>query len=230
MQKHFDVKIWICVSDDFNVKRLLEEIFEVVTKRPSGNNNLDVIQDGVKENLKEKKFLLVLDDVWCEKKDEWNRLKNSLTSGTKGSSIIVTTRLKKVASITKTISEPYHLGGLSPDDCWSLFRSYAFDVGRELEKPNLVRIGREIVSKCGGLPLAAKALGSLVRSKEEENQWEQVRDSEIWELILPALRLSYNNLSSRARQSFAYCSLFPKDYEMSKEEIVHLWMANDLLI
>ncbi|KAK9086539.1 hypothetical protein Syun_028933 [Stephania yunnanensis] len=240
MQKHFDVKIWICVSDDFNVKRLLEEIFEVVTKRPSGNNNLDAIQNGVKENLKEKKFLLVLDDVWCEKQDEWNRLKNSLTSGAKGSSIIVTTRLKIVASITKTISEPYHLGGLSLDNCWSLFRSYAFDVGKELEKPNLVRIGQEIVSKCGGLPLAAKALGSLVRFKEEENQWEQVRDSEIWELdeeegsdqcpkILPALRLSYNNLSPRARQSFAYCSLFPKDNEMSKEELVHLWMANGLL-
>ncbi|KAK9084146.1 hypothetical protein Scep_030617 [Stephania cephalantha] len=240
MQKHFDVKIWICVSDDFNVKRLLEEIFKVVNKRPSGNDNLDAIQNDVKENLKEKKFLLVLDDVWCEKQDEWNRLKNSLTSGAKGSSIIVTTRLKTVASITKTISEPYQLDGLSPNDCWSLFRSYAFDVGKELEKPNLVRIGREIVSKCGGLPLAAKALGSLVRFKEEENQWEQVRDSEIWELdeeegrdqcpkILPALRLSYNNLSSRARQSFAYCSLFPKDYEMSKEEIVHLWMANDLL-
>ncbi|KAK9086493.1 hypothetical protein Syun_028887 [Stephania yunnanensis] len=240
MQKHFDVKIWICVSDDFNFKRLLEEIFEVVTKRPSGNNNLDAIQNGVKENLKEKKFLLVLDDVWCEKQDEWNRLKNSLTSGAKGSSIIVTTRLKKVASITKTVSEPYQLDGLSPNDCWSLFRSYAFDVGKELEKPNFVRIGREIVSKCGGLPLAAKALGSLVRFKEEENQWEQVRDSEIWELdeeegsnqcpkILPALRLSYNNLSPRARQSFAYCSLFPKDYKMSKEELVHLWMANGLL-
>ncbi|KAK9086517.1 hypothetical protein Syun_028911 [Stephania yunnanensis] len=240
MEKHFDVRIWIYVSDDFNVKRLLEEIFEVTTKRPSSNNNLDAIKNGVKENLKEKKFLLVLDDVWCEKQDEWNRLKNSLTSGAKGSSIIVTTRLKKVASITKTVSEPYQLDGLSPGDCWSLFRSYAFDVGKELEKPNLVRIGREIVRKCGGLPLAAKALGSLVRFKEEENQWEQVRDSEIWELdeeegsdqcpkILSALRLSYNNLSPRARQSFAYCSLFPKDYEMGKEELVHLWMANDLL-
>ncbi|KAK9087909.1 hypothetical protein Syun_030303 [Stephania yunnanensis] len=218
---------------------LLKEIVEVVTKSRFDHDNLDVIQDGVLEKVRGKKFLLVLDDVWSDKQDEWNMLKSCLTSAAKGSSIVVTTRLETVASITGTISIPYRLGGLSKDDCWLLFRYYAFGMRNELEKPNLVSIGREIVKKCGGLPLAAKALGSLLRFKANERQWELIRDSEIWDVeeeankenthILPALRLSYNNLSPRARQCFAYCSLFPKDYNMSKEDLVYLWLSNGLL-
>ncbi|KAK9146880.1 hypothetical protein Sjap_006783 [Stephania japonica] len=166
-------------------------------------------------------------------------LKNSLIYGAKGSSIIVTTRLQTVASIVKTISEPYRLEGLSEDDCWSLFAFYAFEAGKESVNPNLKTIGKEIVKKCGGLPLAAKALGSLLRFTVEERQWREVRDSEIWDLeeeegnqshkILSALRLSYNNLSPLARQCFAYCCFFPKDYKMRKEELVNLWFANGLL-
>ncbi|KAK9102742.1 hypothetical protein Sjap_019996 [Stephania japonica] len=234
VQKHFEVKIWICVSDHFNVKRLLKEIVEIVTKRRFDHDNLDVIQDGVLEQLRGKRFLLVLDDVWSHRQDDWNMLKNSLICGAKGSSIIVTTRLKQVASIMKTISEPYQLDGLSEDDCWSLFAFYAFEAGKESVNPNLITIGKEIIKKCGRLPLAAKALGSMLRVKVGERQWREVRDCEIWDLeeedeILPALKLSYNDLSSRAKQCFAYCCLFRKDYEMSKEELVFLWLANGLL-
>ena len=56
-------------------------------------------------------------------------------------------------------------------------------------------IGKEIVKKCGGVPLAIKTLGSLMSLKSRENEWLSVKDSQIWELpegensILPTLRL-----------------------------------------
>ncbi|KAK9137646.1 hypothetical protein Sjap_008240 [Stephania japonica] len=240
IQKHFDVKIWICVSDDFNVKKLLKKVIEAVIKSRYELDDLDLIQNEVKKKLKKKRFLLVLDDVWSDKQEEWNSLMSSLTVGAQGSSVIVTTRLD-LTSIRGINLEPYQLDGLSEGDCWALFRTYAFGVGKE-EKPSLKKIGKEIIKKCGGLPLAVKALGSLLWFKDEDTQWEAVRDNKIWELeeqeeelgtkgpkILPALRLSYNNLSSRARQCFGYCCLFPKDYEMRKEDLIHLWLANDLL-
>ncbi|XP_077225814.1 putative disease resistance protein RGA1 [Tasmannia lanceolata] len=124
-----------------------------------------------------------------------------------------------------------HLTGLSDSDSWSLFESQAFVSGRSEEHPNLVAIGKDIVKKCGGVPLAAKALGSLLRLKrEEEASWLSVRDSQIWEQkedeIVPALRLSYTNLPSHLRQCFSFCSVFPKGFTIEKEELLLFWMAN----
>lgn len=104
-------------------------------------------------------------------------------------------------------------------------------MGRGEETPRLVAAGKEIIKKCGGVPLAAKALGSLMSFKREEGEWLAIRDSEIWKLpedevgIIPALRLSYDHLPSCLKQCFAYCSLFPKDYEIDKEKLIELWIA-----
>ncbi|KAJ0834464.1 putative P-loop containing nucleoside triphosphate hydrolase, leucine-rich repeat domain superfamily [Helianthus annuus] len=91
-----------------------------------------------------------------------------------------------------------------------------------------------IVKKCGGLPLALIALGRLLRAKKDEvDHWKEVSNSELWRLkeggILPALRLSYHDLSATLKQLFAYCSLFPKDFLFDKEELVLLWMAEGFL-
>ena len=89
-------------------------------------------------------------------------------------------------------------------------------------------IGKEIVKKCGGLPLAARALGGLLRHEQRQERWNAVLTSKVWELtepsIIPALRLSYNHLSPHLKRCFAYCAIFPKDHEFEKEELVLLWM------
>ncbi|GAY32627.1 hypothetical protein CUMW_274030 [Citrus unshiu] len=57
--------------------------------------------------------------------------------------------------------------------------------------------------------------------------------TDIWNLrdsdILPALRVSYHFLPPQLKQCFAYCSLFPKDYEFQEEEIILLWTAEGFL-
>ncbi|XP_060673822.1 putative disease resistance protein RGA3 [Ziziphus jujuba] len=74
-----------------------------------------------------------------------------------------------------------------------------------------------------------------MRFKSEENEWLFVMESELWNLpqeetsILPALRLSYCHLPTELRSCFAYCAIFPKDFEIEKEKLIHLWMANDLI-
>ncbi|KAH0741386.1 hypothetical protein KY290_034429 [Solanum tuberosum] len=75
--------------------------------------------------------------------------------------------------------------------------------------PNLEAIRKEIVKKCGGVPLAAKTLGSILCFKKKEIEWEHVRDSEIWNLpqeersIMPALRLSYHHLPLDLRKALS---------------------------
>ncbi|KAI5437148.1 hypothetical protein KIW84_023321 [Lathyrus oleraceus] len=127
-----------------------------------------------------KKYLLVLDDVWDDEQVNWQRLKSILVCGGKGASILVTTRLLKVAAIMGTIP-PHDLSILSDTDCWELLKQRAFGPNEE-EREELVAIGKEIVKKCGGVPLAAMALGSLLRFKRKEIEWLNVKESQLWEL------------------------------------------------
>ncbi|KAL7159861.1 hypothetical protein ABFS83_01G055400 [Erythranthe nasuta] len=228
--EHFDKSIWVCVSDNFDLKTLLKAMIESAAESASDLTNLDTLQHRLREFLNPKKYLLVLDDVWNENQEKWSELKNVLACGLAGSSIIVTTRLKKVADIMGTLPS-HHLPRLSDEQCWMLLKERAFGQEKE-EYPNLEVIGKRIVNKCAGVPLAAKALGGLLRFKREEKDWVYVEESEIWELpeedtlILPALRLSYHHLPLALRQCFAYCAVFPKDSCIEKEELIFFWMAH----
>ncbi|KAL7159854.1 hypothetical protein ABFS83_01G054700 [Erythranthe nasuta] len=228
--EHFDKLIWVCVSGDFDQKTLVKAMIESGGGSASDLVHLDALQRGLWELLNNKMYLLVLDDVWNDDQEKWSELRNVLACGRSGCSIIVTTRLKKVADIMGTLS-PHYLKGLSDEHCWMLMRERAFGQEKQ-EFPSLEAIGKQIVSKCAGAPLAAKALGGLLRFKRTEKEWNYVKESEIWELpqeetpILPALKLSYHHLPLSLRQCFAYCAVFPKDSNIGKEELIFLWMAH----
>ena len=151
--------------------------------------------------LSHQKIFLVLDDVWNEDPVEWAKLRDMLIVGARGSRIVVTTRSRKVASIVHTM-DPYELKGLSDNECLSILVKWAFEKGEESKHQNLINIGRDIVKKCGGVPLAARTLGAALHSKTKERDWLSVRDSEIWAYalnkndILPVLRLSYDQMPS----------------------------------
>ncbi|XP_059657096.1 putative disease resistance protein RGA3 [Cornus florida] len=228
VSEHFELKIWVCVSEDFEIKRVIKSI--LASNKSCEDLELDHLQRQLRDKLNGKRYLLVLDDVWNDNQEKWDKLKCVLAFGSRGASIVITTRLENVASIMGTLP-PYRLSGLTEDYCWSLFKQRAFGHEGE-ERLDLEEIGKEIAKKCGGVPLAAKALGSLLRLKNEKNEWLRVKDSEIWSLsqdekcsIMPALRLSYNNLPLECRQCFAYCAIFEKDSRIEKDRIIHLWMA-----
>ncbi|KAF9671873.1 hypothetical protein SADUNF_Sadunf12G0095300 [Salix dunnii] len=129
---------------------------------------------------------------------------------------------------------------LSDDACQSIFNHVAFHERSKDECERLKDIGNKIANKCKGLPLAAKVLGSLMQSKRTREEWEDVLSSELWKLdevdknqvekkIFLPLLLSYYDLPSVVRRCFLYCAIFPKDYEMDKDELVKMWMAQGYL-
>ncbi|TKY46669.1 putative disease resistance RPP13 protein 1 [Spatholobus suberectus] len=93
VQKHFDLTAWAWVSDDFDVFRVTKTIVESVTSKSCYNVNLDILRVELKNSLKDKKFLLVLDDLWNEKYNDWHHLIAPLSSGKKGN--LVNTLLKE---------------------------------------------------------------------------------------------------------------------------------------
>ncbi|XP_060675162.1 putative disease resistance RPP13-like protein 1 [Ziziphus jujuba] len=237
VEKHFKLKSWVCVSEEFDICKVTKTILCSITKSHYhfyDSTNLDMLQSMLKERLMGKKFLIVLDDVWNKNYVNWENMSKPFKYGAKGSKILVTTRSKIVAQIMCTVPNHY-LGQLNDEDCWKLFGKHAFENGDFSSRSNLETIGRKIVEKCKGLPLAAKTLGGLLRTKVEVREWERILDSKIWDLsdnesnILPALRLSYNHLPSHLKRCFAFCSIFPKDYKFRKHQLVLLWMAENLL-
>ncbi|KAL5564842.1 hypothetical protein UlMin_028006 [Ulmus minor] len=119
--------------------------------------SFDVLQDRLRNETKNKRFLLVLDDVWSDNRTKWIELKGLLMEGSKGSKIIVTTHKNSVAELMGDI-KAYHLEGLCPEDCLSLFVKCAFKDGEEKRNQKLLHIGKQILEKCKGVPLAVTSL------------------------------------------------------------------------
>ncbi|KAL6328017.1 hypothetical protein AAG906_033281 [Vitis piasezkii] len=207
--KQFSPRAWVCVSDEFDVVKITKAILSAISPRAT------IPRISINSKL--------------------NNLR-SLSGGAKGSKVIVTTRNTHVALMMEP-SVTYHhsLKPLSYDDCWSIFVQHAFENRDIQEHPNLKSIGKKIVEKCDGLPLAAKVLGGLLRSKHRDDEWEHILNSKIWSLpdtecgIIPALRLSYHHLPAQLKRCFVYCATFPQDYEFKETELILLWMAEGLI-
>ncbi|VVA36055.1 PREDICTED: putative disease resistance [Prunus dulcis] len=231
---HFTLQAWACVSEDYNAFRITKTILESVTSKPCNTTDLNLLQVELREQLRGKKFLFVLDDLWNENYGDWERLQTPFNSGARGSKVIITTRNKNVASLMKNVPIQF-LEPLSHEDCWLLLAKHAFGNVNCSEHPSLEEIGMKIARKCKGLPLAAQTLGGLLRCNIDSEEWNRILNSNIWYLpygttdILPALWLSYHYLPAQLKRCFVYCSVFPKDYEFKKEDVVQLWMAEGLV-
>ncbi|KAB2607104.1 disease resistance RPP13-like protein 1 [Pyrus ussuriensis x Pyrus communis] len=234
VNKHFTRRSWACVSEDYDAIRVTKTLLESVTSKPCNMTDLNLLQVELRERLRGEKFLFVLDDLWNDSYSELQRLQAPFTSGARGSKVIVTTRSGKVASHMNNVLIQ-HLKPLSHEDCWMLLANHAFGNKNHNAHPTLEEIGKKIARKCNGLPLAAETLGGLLRCQRDFKEWNMLLNSSLWELpcdesgILPALRLSYHYLPAQLKRCFVYCSLFPKDYQFKKEDMVLLWMAEGFI-
>ncbi|XP_052297267.1 putative disease resistance protein RGA3 [Citrus sinensis] len=234
VKNHFEKRIWVCVSDPFDVFRIARAIIEALTGSAPNFGEFQSLMQHVQGCVEGKKFLLVLDDVWNKDYSKWGPFYNCLKNGLHGSKILITTRDETTAHIMKS-TDIIPIDLLSEKECWSIFESLAF-FGKSMEGcENLEKIGREIVGKCKGLPLAVKTIGSLLWSKSTEEEWQNILKSEIWEHegiergLLAPLLLSYNELPSKVKHCFSYCAVFPKDFEIWKYKLINLWMAQGYL-
>ncbi|MED6203046.1 hypothetical protein PIB30_111728, partial [Stylosanthes scabra] len=203
VKEKFHVKAWVCVGEDeFDVLKMTKAVIEK-TGSSCHSNDLDTVQNYLMDKLAGKKFLVVIDDVWSSNREGWESFLTPFECGCEGGHVLVTTRLDPVASMVKTNhNQPLKLSLLEEEDCWSVFVKHAFFSTESRDRSALEIVGRKIVEKCKGLPLAVQTLGSLLRTKDHESDWIDVLNSEIWEFsedeskILPALRISYLYLPS----------------------------------
>ncbi|KAJ0860173.1 putative virus X resistance protein-like, coiled-coil [Helianthus annuus] len=233
VKDRFELKAWACVSGEFDSFAISEVIYQSVAGVHKEFADLNLLQVDLVKHLRGKRFLLVLDDVWSESPEDWKTLVGPFHACAPGSKVSITTRKEQLLR-RLGYGHLNQLRSLSHDDALSLFALHALGVDNFDSHVSLKPHGEAIVKKCDGLPLALITLGTSLRTKEDEDSWKKVLESEIWKLpvegeIIPALKLSYHDLSAPLKRLFVYCSLFPKDFLFDKEQLVLLWMAEGFL-
>ncbi|XP_020595738.1 LOW QUALITY PROTEIN: disease resistance protein RGA2-like [Phalaenopsis equestris] len=239
--REFNLKMWVCVSNNFDVKRVFRDMLECLKMKKPDLESLEALQRSLKSEVIAKKFLLVLDDIWEESeeqdKSKWENVLAPLNYGSLGSKILATTRMDSVAlMIAKVINkkkETFRLEGLEEDVCLHLLSNHAFAnvENPDVYHPKLRSIAVEIVKKVYGSPLAAKVMGGILNSNLDERHWMKVLNSDIGngEMgkndIFPILRLSYMFLPKPLQNCFSFCGMFAEDHLFDKNDLVRMWIA-----
>ncbi|XP_039118530.1 putative disease resistance RPP13-like protein 1 isoform X2 [Dioscorea cayenensis subsp. rotundata] len=239
IEDHFDIKAWIWVSDHFDRFRIIKQIVDsfcignaISSTVPCGNtNSLDLLERELRRHLTGKKILLVLDDIWS---DEWQRLLTPLQSAQAQAVKIIVTCREPMVLRNKDKENQINLGGIDGGEYWSLFLSCAFGGNNPINySQKLHDIGKHIVEKLMGSPLAAKTVGKLLGCCLTEEHWNDVLENDLWKLktdahdIMPALALSYYHLPLHLQLCFAFCSVLPKHgHVYETDEVICMWIAN----
>ncbi|KAJ3672086.1 hypothetical protein LUZ60_006807 [Juncus effusus] len=243
VKRYFSKMMWVCVSSSFDVPLVLYKMVEdeLEGSGTSRENNVDILQEALRKKLSSRRFLLVLDDVWDdEQTKKWKALVAPLQYGRSGSKILVTTRIGSVAKMAQNvmgeaIHKTYDLKSLEYDNFMPLFNRYAFYGVNIHDYIELQFLGKVIGKKLGGVPLLGKIVGGLLNSYLDYDYWERVLYNDVMELeegdnkVYEILKLSYQNLPTKLRSCFRYCSIFPKDHDFDKDELVQMWMAVGLI-
>lgn len=237
-KRNFDLRIWISVSDDFNVRRLTKEFIQSALENLMQSDNLCSLQQTLTERIVSLKFLLVLDDVWDDvytnQDNRWHDFLEPLKSARQGSAILLTTRSQRVADLVNG-NMHFHLEGLPTTMFDEFFEACAFGVDHCVANPELNPIGKRIIPHLKRSPLAAETLGRILKPMLDREHWGWVAGRELWELkqekydILPILRLSYLYLPAHLRSCFLFCSMYPKGHQFDKDTLINTWIAAGLI-
>ncbi|XP_052139490.1 putative disease resistance protein RGA4 isoform X2 [Oryza glaberrima] len=234
IKEHFEGSIfWVHVSQEFDNNKLVGKLYEAIFKETSYLRTDQHMVEAISNKLNGNKFLLVLDDAWHKNQYDWERFMLYLKRGSPGSRILLTTRDQEVAEAVESICT-YKLAFLSDEDSWNLFQQSLRLAAKGLPS-EFIEVGREIIKKCGGVPLAIKTLAGVLRNKKTIDAWCALRDSNMWNVddiedrVFASLRLSYFHLPDHLKQCFVYCSIFPKGYEIYKHQLIGEWIANGFI-
>ncbi|KAM3195551.1 hypothetical protein ACQJBY_071596 [Aegilops geniculata] len=265
LEPDFDRQALVSVSQAFDtgkdlgalLKRVLQQIVKPKADDEKVINEEDSLGSGIdglsvddlagklKELLMDKRYLIVIDDVWTTA--AWDAIRSMLPDGKPGSRIIVTTRIKTVGKEcidVCAVEEDYihHMKPLKGEDSKELFLSRAFGSCKEKapHTEELEDIMKKILKKCAGLPLAIISIASLLANykyPESKDMWEtvwksigsQMDSNPTLEGMRQILTLSYNHLPYHLKGCMMYVSIFPEDYEIPRDRLLYRWIAEGLV-
>ncbi|XP_071939286.1 putative late blight resistance protein homolog R1B-17 [Coffea arabica] len=235
VMRHFHLRAWCSVSQEYDKRRLLLEILTGIhglTEEIRQMRDED-LEDKLRKLLLKNKYLVVMDDVWGI--GAWNDLKNSFPDDANGSRILFTSRLHRVALEIKPDSPPLSLSLFSHEESWQLLEKKVF---KEECCPNeLLGVGKDIACHCQGLPLAVVAAAGILKTTEKsQNSWKTIADNLSSQIIdnpearcKEVLNLSYKHLPEYLKSCFLYLGVLNEDRDILVSKLIRFWIAEGFI-
>ncbi|XP_062201159.1 disease resistance protein RGA5-like [Phragmites australis] len=240
LRGQFDCRAFVSVSLKPNMKQILSSILRQVSKDTCTNaaeKELDELIRSIREFLNDKRYFIVIDDVWNE--EAWKFIKCALIDNNLGSKVIVTTRNVGVANLCSVDGAKYELDPLSDADSKRLLCKRIFNEVEGIHS-ELEEVAKKILKKCGGVPLAIITIASMLASLPNQTKFEWYRvynsmgfgleNDKTLESMRVILSLSYNDLPCYLKPCLLYLSMFPEDFEIPRLSLVQMWAAEGFII
>ncbi|XP_019154254.1 PREDICTED: putative late blight resistance protein homolog R1A-10 [Ipomoea nil] len=231
---HFYKQAWVTISQEYTVGKMLGCLIGCVSESSDkqSSNDQGRLAETLRKRLKDQRYLIVIDDIWS--KEAWDSVQRCFPDDNNGSRILLTSRLREVAEYASSGNSTINLSFLDANESWNL---YCNVFGQTKFLSVFEQIGREIVKKCNGLPLAVIVIASLLAKTEVTvEKWSSVAENVSRYVIGDSndacsriLYLSYNQLPHHLKACFLYFGVFLEDYEINVKKLARLWAAEGFL-
>ncbi|KAL2531292.1 putative disease resistance protein [Abeliophyllum distichum] len=232
---NFDKHAWCVVSQTYHRRQILIDILRSlsdVNRDAILNMDDESLAKNVYKNLKGRRYLIVMDDLWDIK--AWDDFRRYFPNDRNGSRILFTSRLKDVALQASSNGILNALPFLSEDECWDLLQLKVFQ--NEGCPRDLQNIGKQIATNCHRLPLAVVVIAAVLANMEKkESLWDEVAGSISSYLsedpgkCINVLELSYKHLPVHLKPCFLYFGAFEEDKEIPVWRLLSLWIAEGFI-
>ncbi|KAL2531061.1 putative disease resistance protein [Forsythia ovata] len=223
---------WITVSQEFSIHKLQSDIAQALKLDfAHGSDEKKRAAQLFQTFQKRRSFVLILDDVWKQIVAE----KIGIPPRRDGCKLVITSRSKEVCH-RMGCQRIIKVNTLSEQEAWELFLK---KLGRDELHPEVEEICKKMVKRCGGLPLALVTLAGSMRGVTDIHEWrdasEELKEScmgraDMENEVLPILLYSYDRLRDpKLQRCFLYCSLYPEDFSIKREELIENFISEELM-
>nr|ACG63529.1 resistance protein RGA2 [Triticum turgidum subsp. durum] len=234
---NFEYRAFVSISRSPNMATILKCVLSQFHAQDYSSDESEIpkLVDQIRDLLQDKRYFVIIDDIWDMK--TWDVVKCALCKNSCGSVIMTTTRIYDVAKSCCSSNGDlvYNIQPLSVADSEELFLNRVFGHEKGFP-PELKEVSKDVLRKCGGLPLAINAISSLLAAEKIE-EWDRVGLSNVFaqgeksdiDAMKYKLSLCYFDLPLHLRSCLLYLIMFPEDCLIEKERLVHRWISEGFI-
>lgn len=250
----FDCRATVLASQKFHLQALLRGLVKQLHEKQAAASKSqlhgieewgeEVLKKKLADQLKDKRYLLLIDDIWSV--SAWENIRDSLPKNDKGGSIVVTTRFKSVAeACRRQHGHVYEQKPLGEENAHKLFHQI---ISSARDVPTFY--AGAVLKKCGGLPLVIIVVAGLLASKlksgtyQERDRYQEIKrhlvevgkdlreelgNNLTTEGVTHILSHCHNHLPADLKTCLLYLSMFPKGCWISRKCLIRKWIAEGFI-